>query len=332
MYLVARIPARSPLLCLMVIATILGTHTAAPAHTWHVDGDNASGVEDGSAEHPYVLISSAMEQAAYGDTVLVMPGEYSEHLYADMHDPGGMNSASVVMRNGVSLVSCHGPDSTAIHGYSKEAVVYFDECDRNTLLDGFRIGSSGVGWGLRTAVMVYGGAPQVSGNLIDVYDPLVLTRAGSTPVLSHNTLGVNSPSMPPASIYLTEGSAGTIRGNTVYGIGILVSTTQGLSDSLRIEANNVVGTDPDEPAAGISVGPCDADLVRIIDNSVRDKATAIKVCGGTLRGNDLGGNTVALEARSDCAQREAVDAEMNWWGTADSLAIQVLIVDCSDDP
>ena len=39
-----------------------------------VDGDNASGVEDGTWEHPFRLISSGMNVASFGDTVFVLPG------------------------------------------------------------------------------------------------------------------------------------------------------------------------------------------------------------------------------------------------------------------
>ena len=318
-------------LSLTVAATLLVASTTAHAHTWHVDGNNVSGIEDGSAEHPYVLISSAMDQAAYGDTVLVMPGEYSEWLGADMHDPMSMNTAAVVMRDGVALISGAGPEETTIHGYSTQGGVYFGDCGPETVVSGFRICGSGVGWGVRTGVFVYGGAPRIVGNQLHLYYPDIYCRGAATPTIAENVIGVDDPAMPEGYVYLSDGSAGTISDNVLFGAGIGVSTSLPLTDTLRVHANSVQGTDPSGSAAGVSVGPCDPELVKIVGNSVTGKATAIKMCGGTLRGNILSGNTVALEAAMACSQRDGIDAQMNWWGTVDSLAIQTLIVDCHDD-
>jgi len=69
--------------CRLFIA-ILGywTFVSAPvlADTYHVDGDNVTGHEDGSAGSPFAEISAAIAQAANGDVILVAAGTYREDI------------------------------------------------------------------------------------------------------------------------------------------------------------------------------------------------------------------------------------------------------------
>lgn len=74
------------LVCLLA-AALLAPGRASGQQTWYVD-DNAPGdpgpgnpassdpLEDGSAGHPYDAIQQAVNRAATGDTVLVLPGTY----------------------------------------------------------------------------------------------------------------------------------------------------------------------------------------------------------------------------------------------------------------
>lgn len=49
--------------------------------TWHVDASNLSGIEDGSAEFPYVKLGSVLTLAQAGDTVLLAEGAYNETFF-----------------------------------------------------------------------------------------------------------------------------------------------------------------------------------------------------------------------------------------------------------
>ena len=67
--------------------------------TIYVDQSNTSGIEDGSPAHPFRTIGNGLALAASGDTVLVAPGRYVEH---------------VVLGSGETLRSSNGPAVTVI--------------------------------------------------------------------------------------------------------------------------------------------------------------------------------------------------------------------------
>ncbi len=238
----------------------------------YVDDDAQPGTGDGSLLQPFQLISEGMVAAVAGDTVAVLPGFYSEAQYVDMHDPSGMNGASVVMKDGVILRSTAGPDSTTIEAIGCQAVVYFEECGSQTVFAGFDLEVEGLGWGLRTGVLCYASSPIIESNVIDVWDYGIYSRELSSPTIRDNRIGYGS------IVFLDSG--GAVVGNEVES-RVGVWSVSSLSPPLTIESNTI-GVLPRAPRGRwsshgvyLAGNPCD---VTVIDN--------------TIRGKDIGAGTV----------------------------------------
>ena len=308
----------------LAILFVAGASFAACASVVHVDGDNDSGVEDGSAENPFRLISAGVSAAASGDSVLVMPGVYDEQIGVDMHDPMGMNSAAVVMKDGVKLISGFGPDSTEIHGVGTEAAVYFGSCGAETGFTGFTVRTSGMGWGLRTSVLCSDSAPTISGNVLLPQWAGVYCWDASSPTIHDNTI-VNG------GVSFVSGSGGVVSTNSIEG-GVFLGSTEAPCLPLRVESN-VIFSSPGRPeGTGISITSGQPGLVEIIDNTLERKSIAVDLCYGELHGNRFLDNDTNLAIRANCDPSLDIDAEMNWWGSVSQEEITAGIVDCTDDP
>jgi hypothetical protein len=308
---------------LLSFMTMTAPCRMASASTIRVDGDNTSGIEDGTTEHPFQLISSGMDEASFGDTVLVMPGTYAENIIVDTHDPDGMNRAAVIMKDGVSLVSQAGPDSTLISAVGTEAGVYFDSCGEGTSLSGFAIETWGFGWGLRTSILCWMSSPMITRcTLLPGYSGVYCTR-GSEPVIEDNTI-------VDGGIAFVRGSGGTVQGNILDGRIVVNSHTEPTLPVL-IESNEIFSDTRSREDYGIDVRWATEGDVLIMGNTIRDKEVGALLCYGELRNNRFINNIVNIEARMYCEPRSEILAEMNWWGTTDPADIEAKIIDCHDD-
>ncbi len=113
----------------LAAALLVATTAAASAHTIHVD-------QTGGGD--YLTIQGGIDAAAYGDTVLVAPGTYYEHLY--------MGPTA----DGVTLLSEAGPESTIIdnEGASYYSVIHCENVGPDTRIEGFAItGGDSYEWG-----------------------------------------------------------------------------------------------------------------------------------------------------------------------------------------
>jgi len=307
----------------LLLPSVMALPEAILASTVYVDCDNGSGIEDGSPEHPFQLISSGMDAASYGDTVLVMPGTYSENIMVYMHDPDGMNRAAVIMKDGVSLASQAGPDSTLISAVGTEAGVYFDSCGAGTLLRGFAIETSGFGWGLRKSVVCWGSSPIIVENVLLPLYSGIYCRSQSCPLMEANTI-------VDGALTFTSGSGGAAVGNLIDGrIGVNSYTEPALP--VLIEGNDIFSDMRSREDYGIDVRWATEGDVRIIGNTIRNKEVGALLCYGELSGNRFIDNTVNIEARMYCEPRSDILAKMNWWGTTDPAEIEAKIIDCHDD-
>ncbi len=122
-------PHRASVLVLLLPALLAADATLASAATIHVD------LADGG---DYLTIQEGIDAAAYGDTVLVAPGTYYEHLY--------MGTAA----DGVTLLSEAGAESTTIDNQStySYSVIYCENVGPDTRIEGFTItGGNTYEWG-----------------------------------------------------------------------------------------------------------------------------------------------------------------------------------------
>lgn len=308
----------------LLLATTMASWQVALADTVHVDCDNTSGIEDGSSDHPFQLISDGMVAASFGDTILVMPGTYSENSIVDMHDPDGMNRAAVIMKDGVTLLSRSGPDSTLISGVGTEAVVYFDSCGSETILRGFSLENGGFGWGLRCSVLCWASSPTITSNTVSPPMAGIYCRSQSSPTIEGNAVvdGV---------VAFLSGSGGVVIDNDIEG-EVSFSSSQTPSLPLDISSNVIRGLSAGyREGHGIFISWGGPGEVNISGNTVIEKDIGAIVCRGRLRHNRFMSNNVNVMIHDQCAPWEDIDAEMNWWGTTDPAEIEAKIIDCGDD-
>ena len=78
----------------------------ATAETIHVDDDNIAGPWEGTQEHPYQYIQDGIDNASYGDTVLVADGIYNGYGNIDLDFKG--KAITVISKNGATatIIDC----------------------------------------------------------------------------------------------------------------------------------------------------------------------------------------------------------------------------------
>lgn len=114
---------------LVIVISVLFSVNSAHSTIWYVHPDSTLN-----------LIQTALDGCSAGDTVLVGPGIYGEHLVWPT-------------TQGIDLISEFGPESTMIHGGHQGRTLYMSvgNQDSTTIIDGFRIrrGYATAGSGIR---------------------------------------------------------------------------------------------------------------------------------------------------------------------------------------
>lgn len=204
---------------------------AAAQTVWHVDDDTCPAAGSGTALDPFCGIQAALDAATAGDTVLVGPGIYVEH---------------VVMKAGVDLIGSGAATTTIDAGGSGSTVIGADAA----LLDGFLITGAG-GLNEHAISLANGTSPTISNNTIsgNKADGIVLLQSAA--VIVGNTI-VGDPTFGggcPCNPILSVQSSPTIAGNVIDGSdpngnldAIYVTYNSGdMSDSFLIENNLILG-------------------------------------------------------------------------------------------
>ncbi|MFC1937934.1 right-handed parallel beta-helix repeat-containing protein, partial [Chloroflexota bacterium] len=220
-----------------------GRDAGLPSTVIYVDASNTSGIEDGTAEHPYNTIQEGINAALAGYTVRVAAGTYPENI---------------TLKSGV-VVEGEGADVTIIDGGGSGPAVMATDVDSAAKLDGFTI-TNGNGYG--GGVECDSSSPVISNNIISGNHA---ERGGgigfynySSPVIVNNIISDNTAQYTGGGI---DGSAAgidtsglapiivnnTITGNTVAGAGGGISC-----DNFQATiANNII---THNNAAGIGGG------------------------------------------------------------------------------
>jgi hypothetical protein len=182
-----------------------------PAATLHVDDDpDACAPKDGTPGCPFPTIQEAIDAAAVGDDVLVLPGVYLEWIF---------------MKNGVDVVSRDGPAVTTLDATGQNfAAVRFSNTSATssllTRLAGFTI-TGGTG---RPRPAAFRGTPDgaMAGGGIFIYNR---NSGVETPIIENNIITGNQlvsadltdyPDLLGAGIYVSVGRP-RIAGNVITG-------------------------------------------------------------------------------------------------------------------
>jgi predicted outer membrane repeat protein len=277
------------------------------AATLHVDDDsNPCSPKDGSPACPYLAIQNAIDVAAVGDDVLVLPGLYCESLQ---------------MRKGVNVLSQGGPEVTTIDAGAgggacpdqDDSVVHFFDTDGQnpliTTLSGFTLtggtgrrrtaaqrgqaGGSRAGGGVfifhRNNSVI---SPIISNNIItgnslvtdDAYLYPILTGgaiyvAVGKPHIANNMITGNSAADASGlygyggAVYAANYSRPIVSGNTITGNsakdqgGALFFKTLTYSQKATIDANLIEGNTSERLGGGILLG-ANADVI-VTNNVIR---------------------------------------------------------------
>lgn len=274
----------------------------------------------------YAAIQQAVNAAKKGDTILVAPGIYKEHI--------NFKGKAIVLRSdgdGLPSTQDPAPEQTVIDGEQSGSVVWFYSGeDMDSVLEGFTIRNGGGLYDPGTNAFYGGGicgigtSPTIKGNIIrdnrislgfnNGFGAGIYIRNGS-PVIQDNIITENTISGGSGNggaISLDHASPWII-GNEIFlndtsscGGGIHL-----LSSSPRIEDNAVYQNDANT-GGGIYAEDSSPE---ILDNEIRNNSSYLMGGGVSLQGlggeakvfgNDIAGNSAGGGGGIDCWDAGAV--------------------------
>jgi parallel beta-helix repeat protein len=248
-----------------VAVALFVASAACAATTYYVDAAAAPG-GNGSPGSPFRLIQDAIAAAAGGDTVIVMPGTYNEHL--DFLGKGITVQSTDPMDSGVVA-------ATIVDGTASGTVVSFVSGEgAEAVLDGFTIRN---GRWADTSASRGGG--------IHIQD--------ASPTILDNVISSNYTKTDGGGIAVVGNSAPTIEGNTIsgntaegWGGGIFAYGDASDPENVLpaapvIHANRISGNHADWDGGGVA---CFEACTGILRNNVIDANTSGEVGGGIFIG------------------------------------------------
>jgi len=226
----------------------------------YVDDDNTGGPWDGTSEHPYENITSALEHAIDGDTIFVRSGTYYEN---------------VAVNKSVSLIGEH-RNSTIVDGNGNGSVVSITI--DNVSMEGFTIMRSGIGLYDSGIFVEHSSGNDISNNIIrNNYDGISLYSSSGN-VVSGNTIRNNYDGI---SLYSSSGNV--VSGNTI------TSNNEGMRLYYYSSGNVVSGNTITSNNEGISLYSSSGNVVS--GNTIRNNYDGISLYYYSS-GNVVSGNTI----------------------------------------
>ena len=274
----------------------------APAHQQMSASVSVSGssetqdlVLDGAVENErsgetFTSIGSAIDAGSYdvssGDTITVYPGRYAESV----------NFAGVSSASDLTITSAGAATETVVVGQG--SVPTFNVDTDGITVDGFTITGSGPGLLVNTFDTTQ---HTVRNNIVRASGGQVGVNIGETVSVTDNEITSSAPEATGIKLYDGGASGTTITGNEVTGFGN--ATTAINVNDLTIERNRFAnnGDAPGEDAINLD-----------IDSGVTIDASTITVARNNVVDNNFG-----LSVESAGTVTGEIDAELNWWGSAD---------------
>ena len=197
--------------------------------TWHVDDDACPGPGSGTALDPFCRIQDGINASSSGDTVLVSPGTYVEHIH--------------YFGKAITVSSTGGAAVTTIDGGSTGDVVIFDNGEGpDSVLDGFTITNGNAG-----VVCNKSSSPTIRNNVVTQNAVVgIYCYDGSCPTIRSNTITRNTAPGSGAGIGCGAKSCPLIENNVISENVALSPLTHGggggifLSDSSPTIIGNVI--------------------------------------------------------------------------------------------
>ncbi len=258
----------------ILLLVVLLSHVS-PADVITVD-------DDGGAD--YLTIQEAVYAAAWGDTVLVYPGTYT-----DTEDCGGYGTpVNVCIYNSVTLVSSDGPEVTVIESGEWEVSGVIAYTQDPVVVEGFTVRHEG--WGGWAAITVVQG--EVRGNVCTGFEAGITNEPYWYPS--------RSPKQPEARDGSIIIAANVVEGG---GTGIYVHSAPGLD--AMVSGNSVSGSN----FAGIEV--CGIGSVSLVGNEISGNRRGVRIrnpshCVGAVISVELLGNRIedSIETSIDIVMSE----------------------------
>jgi len=221
----------------------------------------------GSADHPWLTIQYALDNAPDGGTIHVADGTYEENI-------------SFPTGKAIVLKSENGAALTTIDGDGAFIVVIINSCADGTTLDGFTITGGNGG------IFILDGTPTIQDNTISGNNSYSsgggIYISGGTPTIQNNTISENTAVHFAGGIFIANSSSiiqnNTISGNTAesHGGGFFIS------DSSTIQDNTISGNTAGGDGGGIFIfGSPTIQNNTISENNVNDDGGGIYISGGT---------------------------------------------------
>lgn len=293
----------------LLLASLAGSATAQT--TWYADDDGPGDLgpgnpfvsdpaEDGSPEHPFDRIQEAIDAAASGDEVLVLPGLYFDFGTIDLSSSAPGPAKALVIRGR------DGAGATVIDGSALFVPIFRSVQGETaaTVLEGFTARGAQIGTSpgnVGAGMYLSGSSPTVRGCVFEdnaAYSGGGVYASESDSRFEGCVFRGNSASWQGGGLYLNRGHVvlagcsleanhADVGGGGLIGRGVASST-------LAVRDSVLLGNTSDGPGGGMAkwdVYPLTVERTRFLSNTGTGGGALFVNGGGTVRDCVFGSNT-----------------------------------------